>query len=264
MSVLLKSIPIIFVSFILAGCPLEGDDGATGTIDSVDLAATIATLPGVNCWDYNADGIKDKVEDKNQDGIVDAKDCHTDADVVIQNSGALYNQEKMCKMMHALSAGAADSGVFDTALSDLGCHSTPSQILPGAVQRVTYFTLRDHNFNIDNVLKLQKSTRNNTGDLIDIVIEGGFISRTIEFPAVGFDFDAACEAQCIGDVDCIASGIFDLSVASTAVHCNVFHHSDGLTTKWEQLICVTAEPQDLACQTSMLQKNIWLKSETSL
>ncbi len=46
----------------------QGNTGAVGPIGN--------GLPGLHCWDSNANGIDDPEEDKNADGLIDVFDCH--------------------------------------------------------------------------------------------------------------------------------------------------------------------------------------------
>ena len=235
---MLKSIPIVLISFILAGCPEEfqGDTGATGTVSSAEIVAAVENAPGLNCWDLNANGIADGEEDRNHDTIVDVKDCHYDHDTLQQNPGALYDQEKMCKTLHlfgqaALSAGATTMDAADLAdtLKDLGCHSLPISAQDGTMQQIFFPSIRD---GVYPLFSYEPSTFTNIPGF-DLVMHQAYIAKTLERAFEdGHALIADCELACNGDPECVATFQNNTMVDDTTVQCHLFHHSDSLITDW--------------------------------
>ena len=268
MNIMLKSIPVVLISFMLAGCPLEGDDGATGatgpsaTLDSVELEAAVSAIPGINCWDLNADGIANFEEDRDHSGTVDVNDCHVDEGSVRQNPDALYDQEKMCKVLHALSLGSAtgDAAAVEVAMNDLGCHSLPVAEQSKILTKIVFDDFVNNTY--PDLFAIQRATVGRPG--YDYVIKQAYINRIFTRPLTEVAvLRSECKEACSLDKECIAAAHVELrslgASSSSPNHCYNFHHSDQLDTNWVHICGYSIEGDLASCREVHKGKIIWGK-----
>ena len=276
MNFITKLFPVIFICAVLAGCPLDGDDG---DINTTDLGSALSDLPGANCWDTNSNGAQDVAEeDKNYDGVVDVNDCHVDADIVRQNPDAEYNHENICKAFHALGLDTADPA----ALAALGCHSQPTATVVGTVQDMTSSIVIAQKFIIndksdgspdDNILFVDPEPADvSSGFQVFYLKMNAYIAQNPTFDYLAAGGWGQCKTICEGDNECIAAyaepvnpvSLRSDAVNSTAGVCHVFHRSDALIKEWSQVCGYTqsGEPVEEACAGFSTQMHLWIRATT--
>jgi len=277
MNAIIRLVPIILFGSIIAGCPLEGDKGDPGTVDTATIQSVVTSTPGLNCWDINFNGAQDIAEeDRNLDGLVDVNDCHVDADRVRQNPDAEYNHEKICKAFHALGLAGTDAA----ALAALGCHSQSVAPVLGTVQEMTgdivitnKFIINDKNDGSvgDNILFTKQITAP-TGVVYKLKMNA-YIAKNSTFDVLATGGWGQCKTICENDNECIAAYAELLedrnshhgAVDSSAGVCHIFHRSDALTRDWEQMcgFTTTGEPVEEACaRFAENQMNLWIRATT--
>ena len=69
----LLTMVMLAFGFFLMSC--AKDDLADENDDFGLIGTTGEIVESPPCWDLNENGVKDKEEDKNKDGIVDSSDC---------------------------------------------------------------------------------------------------------------------------------------------------------------------------------------------
>jgi len=277
MKAIKKSIVVIFVCTIITGCPLEGDKGDPGTVDTNVIQSVVSSTPGLNCWDINFNGAQDiGEEDRNLDGLVDINDCHVDADRVRQNPDAEYRHEKICKAFHALGLAATDAG----ALAALGCHSLSAAPVLGTVQEMTApivvtnkFIINDKNDGSpgDNILFTNQITA--PIGLIYKLKMNAYIAKNSTFDILATGNWGQCKTICENDNECIAAfaewledrNLHHGATKSSAGVCHIFHRSDALDRAWEQTcgFTLTGEPVEEACASfAQNQMHLWIRATT--
>ena len=84
-----KVVTILFLTFFIVGCELEGDDGVSGAQGQSGPQGEPGPqgIVGLSCWDLNEDGNKTMPdEDTNSDGVIDVYDCRTIIDLSPTNT----------------------------------------------------------------------------------------------------------------------------------------------------------------------------------
>lgn len=199
---------------LLSGCPLEGDNGNTGTTGE----------SGVNCWDLNGNRVNDNDEDVNKDGIWNANDCTLDTGFS-QNSKVELNHQHICEAL-------ANLGQYPE-----GCPSAIHTVPTGTLTKMTSATLFDDGTG-NTIQSCGNSPSNgllsiNLRDFVNsegitvkqgwFEVEGGYIASqgTMSiFDAV----NGGCSDLCAADANCIAS--VAVRKTSEASSCRLFYHSD--------------------------------------
>lgn len=208
---------ILGLTWLLTGCPLDGDKGNTG-------------LTGINCWDLNGNRLDDASEDINGDGNWDANDCSAKTtNTIAQNIGVELNHQHICEAL-------ANLGQYPE-----GCPSASHTIPTGTLTQLT-FLLDDGtgqrgvscDFEPNNgPLTLE---RNAVDQLYYWKLEGAFVA---EKTVIAFEdeVDASsgktCLDVCKSDANCIAnfSVLRDVTIGNSrrlVYDCALFHSSDSI------------------------------------
>lgn len=231
-----QALLFLLTPLLLTGCPLEGDDGKSGTVG-------LDGLDGINCWDSNSNGINDPEEDINADGVWDVKDC-TFQTQVTQNPDADFNHQHICEAL-------ANLGEYPT-----GCPSSSHTNPIGTLTEIgSTFDVGDGQNAVSCNLEPNNgllSVEPRYGEFYWI-LEGGFIANTATIPLqdeLG-DTGKSCFNLCQADSECIASfANSSLQGGQISYTCSLFHHSDTVEP-WARLC--SNEFADCVRATGVLQ-----------
>jgi len=241
-----KLLITIGLATLLSGCPSDGNEGGSG-------------LPGINCWDLNGDRINDSDEDKNNDGLWDANDCTIviNSERLLQSAEVEFNHQHICEALKSLP----------TPLYPYGCPSASHAVPTGTLTRITQNELLDDGnggFDSCNLPPNNGLLSIELRDDLDkpgekdgwFVLEGGYIAKTLQLAYTDVINNNACQAECVGDTNCIAS----LALENGArAECKIFYHSDTVSA-YERICGVSGVPGYTAaeqCTTSLGGQALW-------
>lgn len=228
-----KSICLILITGLLAGCPLDGDKGSLG-VNGVDGA------DGINCWDTNSNRIDDQEEDINRDGIFNTKDCSSSLDSK-QNIDVTLNHQHICEAF-------ANLGQYPP-----GCPSDTHTKPAGTLRQIEflidsgagYAVSCDHEPNNGLLSAIPKNGAYSWS------LEGGFIASVTTVSALDELENNACFEICNADSECIASwAVYSSDPGATSFECHTFHHSDTVGN-WER--SCAADLSDCAARAGALE-----------
>lgn len=249
----LRILALTILTTLLTGCPLEGDDGTTGSSGAAGLPGAEG-LPGINCWDLNGDRVNDDDEDKNKDGGWDAQDCMV---VVVssspQSSEVEFNHQHICEALKTL-------GQYPQ-----GCPSNTHTVPTGTLTRITQLQLFDdgnNGYNTCNnppnngLLSIESRVDLNdpSREIGWFVLDGAYIAKTISM-SYSDAVDGVCRDTCLGDSNCIAALALE---RRSAADCSIFYHSD--TVSAYERICSLPAPGYTAtelCALSLRGQALW-------
>lgn len=244
---------LAFCAVILAGCPIDDDDGDNGSngVDGVD------GLSGINCWDLNGDRVDDIDEDINKDGLWDASDCAVAASSA-QNKTVELNHQHMCEALAGIS------------VYPVGCPSSTHTVPTGTLTDMTSATF----FDDGTGNRLQSCGDSPSNGLLSISlrdfvnpdgntvkqgwfeVEGGYIVSDGTMTKNAAILDRQCFKDCEADSNCIASEA--IYKTSESVSCRLFYHSDT-AGKYERACGIdvpgfTAQEQ---CMLTLGSNTLW-------
>jgi len=239
---LTKYLLVAFFSALLAGCPLEGNNGKTGGTG----------LAGINCWDTNGDRVNDQSEDVNFDGQWNAADCQA-AQASSQNHDAEFNHQHICEALANLgqypqgcpsAAAVPPSGTLTKLYEDVSANWYDD----GANGYTSCNTAPN-----DGLVKIV--TRDNLGFFEAEEVFVASVTRLEEAVEIQND---TCFNICNGDTDCVASLARKVAGSDvSAMDCVIFYHSDTVGTY--ERVCGAGTPADARdfCRDFSGQQNRW-------
>jgi hypothetical protein len=193
----LRILSILFVSFVLSGCPLEGDDGSSGAA-------------GINCWDTNEDGVNDAAEDINKDGYWTVADCGATT-LAPQNQDAILNFQHFCEAF-------ANLGQYPD-----GC---PSNTHTPPTGTLTYMDAGQFDGSYNTCSDLSIVTESSIAPAQAFwTLQGGFIAKT-QILAIADNLQ--CGTICNNDANCVAA-YFLVNNGTQSGTCNIMYHSDTIS-----------------------------------
>lgn len=196
---------ILLASFILSGCPLEGDDGTVGLTGPDGQA-------GINCWDTNEDGVNDVAEDINKDGYWTVADCGA-------TTAAPQNQDAVLNFQHFCEAFATLGQYPDGCPSNT--HTTPTGTL-------TYMDAGQFDGSYNTCSDLSIVTENSVAPVpaqAFWTLQGGFIAKA---QILSLADNLQCGTICNNDANCVAA-YFLFNSGTQLGTCNIMYHSDTIS-----------------------------------
>ncbi|MCG8673676.1 MAG: hypothetical protein MI867_30085 [Pseudomonadales bacterium] len=207
---LIKTVTLLVLSLVLAGCPLDGDDGSSGTAGPTGAQGPTGEA-GINCWDINENGLDDPDEDTNKDGEWGVGDCRM-SNAGEQHPDAQYNFQHFCEAFANL--GQYPQGCPSNA------HVTPTgtltAMIPGQFDG-SYNTCSDLSISVD-------------GDFAYWSLDNGFIASSQVLQISDRDL---CRSTCESDPDCVASE-WHLRAGVGSGDCQIYYHSDSLSQPYQR------------------------------
>ncbi|SES65338.1 collagen-like protein [Thalassotalea agarivorans] len=243
---MIKSLTIVAVCILLAGCPLDGDDGKSGAAGPQGIQGPQGLAGpqgdrGIDCWDINNDGIDDANEDTNGDGQFDSADCRV-LPFADQHPELKFNHKSICDAFANLTPPAFPNGCPTSTAGS----TKPS----GSIVRIDGNQFSDIDADPDTLESGQSAflSIRYDGSVAYWSLKNAYIVNQFTFPANTTE-GRVCEKACglpDGDADCIASYATFLPGATT-FSCSVFHYTDSVVEPWEKL-CGGGSDRDGAMQ----------------
>jgi hypothetical protein len=177
------------------------------------------------------------------------------------NPGALYDQENLCKALHALGLDGADPD----ALAALGCHteSTSPQPIAATLQVITPDMMRATapDYIVDGLLSIEP---NALPGIFQYVLKKSYNVSTTVFPQTTGLVQTECQKACTNDPECIAA--FVAITGDELQFCHTFHQSDSLTTDWIRPCgnAIDKPAPHFSCVGGLKTQKFWIKSENLL